>query len=212
MIIFGTKTKSLGTRPVALACDACGSGPQVLVGQQRYFHLYWLPTLPLGKSAVAICGHCKRATASGDLALRLEIDGYRRDLRTPWTMFLGLLLIAGLVAVFVARKNWQRQQTTTLLEDPRAGDVYVVQFPTSDDGALPFTYMRVTSVDGDVLTMQPARYRYRRAEQITDHETESEVGYADSSFRLRRTQVLKDRVEAVYRHGAAAPVAGAAAG
>jgi hypothetical protein len=65
MIIFGTGRKVIGGSQQRLPhpCPSCGQSAMVQVVSQSYFHLFFIPTLPTGRSASAHCQHCQRATA-----------------------------------------------------------------------------------------------------------------------------------------------------
>ena len=60
MIVYGIKTKTLSSTPVECNCEHCNHSQQLVHVSQRYFHIFWIPVLPLGKKSLIECQHCKK--------------------------------------------------------------------------------------------------------------------------------------------------------
>ncbi|WP_343306083.1 zinc-ribbon domain-containing protein [Chitinophaga niabensis] len=58
-IILGTKQIPIDTENLLLNCPSCNSHQfsDILVSSQ-YFHLYYLPVIPIDKDAYSICNKC----------------------------------------------------------------------------------------------------------------------------------------------------------
>jgi hypothetical protein len=52
MIIWGWKTKNISEDVTNLDCSHCGDQGLILVTFQRFFDLFFIPTIPLSKSTV----------------------------------------------------------------------------------------------------------------------------------------------------------------
>jgi hypothetical protein len=105
MIIFGWRSKVVpGVQVVGASCPCCGGTTHHGFGAFRYFHLYWIPTVPFGKKVGLQCAHCRherwldaRQEPAAHKQLRAELFPARRVAR----YFAGAYILAGL-AVFGA--------------------------------------------------------------------------------------------------------------
>lgn len=100
MILFGIRERTLeGPTHEGLACSRCRSTRFETYGRQRYFHLYWVPTLQLSRSLVAACTHCGHVISSETLPAHL-VNQAAPAIFTPGrqlSRFTGLAITAGLV-------------------------------------------------------------------------------------------------------------------
>jgi hypothetical protein len=102
MIIFGFRSKPLGAvaERIDATCDHCGHSRLAALVFQRYFHVYWIPVLPTGKSVFFECAHCKRVIEDGarEPTLARAAEKARGAAATPFLMYTGA---AVLVAIFM---------------------------------------------------------------------------------------------------------------
>jgi hypothetical protein len=61
MIIFGSGSKRVSGSEQRLPhyCPRCGQQALSQVDVQRYFHLFFIPTLPMARTSVTVCAHCR---------------------------------------------------------------------------------------------------------------------------------------------------------
>lgn len=105
MIIFGTRSTSIGEAQAKSKCSHCQSENTVWIYIYRhYFHIFWIPTFPLWSSVASHCTHCKQVlTKNGfDLNLKSAHNNAKLNAKTPlWTfsLLIGLavLIILGII-------------------------------------------------------------------------------------------------------------------
>jgi hypothetical protein len=110
MIIFGSGRKAISgsTRAVPHPCPSCG---QMALGQtvfQRYFHLFFIPTFPLGKDCVGHCGHCRRT-------MPMPVP----PTSTPIWSFAGAGVLAVIFGLGVVSSAMQKASTKTAAAAPQ---------------------------------------------------------------------------------------------
>jgi hypothetical protein len=60
MIIFGLRESHVAAGPMqGASCPTCEQKALVGLTRYPYFHLYWLPLVPLPSTALAVCAHCR---------------------------------------------------------------------------------------------------------------------------------------------------------
>ncbi len=115
-IFFGTGRNYLKTITVAATCPRClTTGPHTVGLYGSYAHICWIPTFPLSKQGVVVCGHCMATYDNHNAppALRKQLSGHLNALHapTPGYYWLGsgllvtlLLFCVGLVFLNPANK------------------------------------------------------------------------------------------------------------
>ena len=108
MIIFGTRSTTIGTEPSKTKCRNCETENSTwIVMFQDYFHIFWIPTFPLWKSAVSSCTHCKQALTHKEFNAN-EKSAYEKiklNAKTPiwmYSLLIGAVTFIAL-AVLVAK-------------------------------------------------------------------------------------------------------------
>ena len=114
MIIFGSGRKVISgsMRAVPQPCPSCG---QMAMGQtviQRYFHLFFIPTLPMGKDCVAHCGHCGRS-----MAMPVPPTA-----STPIWSFAGAGILAVIFGISIVSSAMQKASTRTADAAPQVNN------------------------------------------------------------------------------------------
>lgn len=104
MIFFGTGGGLAGTAPLPhVSCVNCGQ-PNTLdaLFYSRYFHLYWIPTFPVGMKGMTACEFCKQALEEKDLpgAYQPAYQQAKSQVKTPVRHFAGLIIV-GLLLVAI---------------------------------------------------------------------------------------------------------------
>jgi hypothetical protein len=102
MILFGIRERTLrGPAYDGMACPQCSSSRFDTHGRQRYFHLYWVPTIPLSRSLVAECARCGHTLPGDGLPAHL-VNHARPRIFTPartLSRFVGLAIAGGLAVL-----------------------------------------------------------------------------------------------------------------
>lgn len=117
MIVFGSRASNIGQIDVPSSkCDYCqNESTQRISVFGKYAHVFWIPTFPIGKKAVAECTHCKRTIEQKEFSSKLSqrYEQNKSNIKTPLWHWSGSILVAGfiaLIAIIVATNE----------EDPRS--------------------------------------------------------------------------------------------
>ncbi len=134
-----------GARP-DLECEYCRSiGTLDLHVQCEYFHIYWIPFFPVGKSGGSVCRHCKQALLQHELPARSRevLLKLKSETRRPIFHFFGAAVVAFLIVLAIvlpenldvssSPKNTERLETLESQSD--ASDL---NSPQSNQSANPF--------------------------------------------------------------------------
>lgn len=189
MIIFGTRASSYKSySDTAYDCDHCGSKASVdLTFATRYFHIFWVPVFPIGKTGMSQCRHCKRALYRSQMPPQLQ-SGYndaRRRVKTPAKYFAGLIL-AGLFFTFACYAAFtSRRNSQAWIQTPKVGDVYEV------NDAEGYTLYKVTRVTSDSLTLIPHEYIVEKSSQLRKLKRSNPDDYDETAVFTLSTQTLR---------------------
>jgi len=119
---------------------------------QKYFHLYWVPMIPLKKKTEVRCKNCGHTyegkELTKDITVKLNRVKERYPIRTPLWAFSGLIILT----LFFCWAFWQsgRHDVTEAdyIKDPKKGDVYFMESKPSEY-TTEYTTMRIDKVDKD---------------------------------------------------------------
>ncbi|RPD40728.1 zinc-ribbon domain-containing protein [Chitinophaga barathri] len=178
MIIYGWKTTPLGYEDLGAKCSSCGTmmSVQVFV-YQKYAHIFWIPSFPIGKTGASNCSHCKQTLAPKEMPaeLKLSYDGLKSRSKTPVWTFSGLIIFSLLViwGVFAAKQS--SAANAKMILAPQAGDIYEVK-----EGPSSYTLYKVASVQGDSVYILHNMYESNKRSGLSDlmkkeFDTEPEV-------------------------------------
>jgi hypothetical protein len=208
MIIYGWRTKPLGSEPLAHVCSACGGDSLKLHVFHRYAHVYWIPLIPLGKIAVLECPSCgkvfeKKTWTPED---RSAAQGPLRKFRVPLTDFAGLAAILALVAFGIVHDRQEMSHTQSLHHAPAKGDYVVLRAPANDDH--PYRIVRVHTVAGEKIEVSAAQFAYKSVDGARKHLDSGKLQDADFAGRpkeLSRSQYDGLDVRYIERRPASGP-------
>ncbi|QBZ98488.1 hypothetical protein GS03_01996 [Flavobacterium sangjuense] len=128
-------------------CDYCEEESDMEYNfLQKYFHLYFIPVIPLKKKTTVGCENCgylyedKEFTKAIDTKLNRVKDRY--PIRTPIWAFSGLIIIT----LFFCWAFWQSGRHDVVegdyINNPKKGDVYFLNFTSGN-----YTTLRIDKVD-----------------------------------------------------------------
>ena len=195
MIFYGTKATPIGVHKAErLKCQNCGEENTLQFEvYARYFHLYWIPTFPLGKVAISSCQHCKHALDhkqfKADQQYQYAYERIKSKTSTPKWHFAGLLILGLLLTWAVVSGIQSGEQQDSYIAQPQAGDVYDVK---SEDGY--YSTLRVSAVQGDTITVHVNEYAVNKASAT--HTIDKAENYGEEFMKLTRTEIAD-----MYRKG-----------
>jgi hypothetical protein len=205
MIVYGTRGRVVsGPMKNDAACPQCGKSPLRTAGVIRYFHVFWIPLFPYKRIEVLECPACNAARLGPDVPepARSEI---RRTLLggaklTP--LFVGLILLAGLVGMGAVGSRQRAEREAAWLATPAIHDHYVVKLPEvfpKADRAYPYGVLEVTAVADGAVTVRVPNYAYDRASGADKAVSSGAIRKADyfadetAEFQFAELQGLKEK-------------------
>lgn len=187
MIIFGLRSgNAKQVTQGSSDCTHCGTPQSVQFHfHVRYFHIFWIPLIPLYKTGVSQCGHCKQVLTKNELPpfLQASYAEARKKAKTPlkyysWLMIAALFFVFALFAVITENKD-----TQAWLQQPRADDVYEIR----DDGI--YTLYRVKAVKGDTVWINPHQYTAGKLSALRKLKKEYANSYEDTAIGFTKREL-----------------------
>jgi hypothetical protein len=158
MIIYGTRASHLMSVQLPNeTCPNCNTkGSMVMSVYNRYAHIFWLPTFPVGRKGGSQCANCQQVLEPKQMPtfLKLQYDQLLAQTKIPIWSWSGLALIVGLIAFGSYSSSVNAENEKKYVEAPKVGDVYRVK---TDDGA--FSLMKVAEVTPDSLLILFNQYQ-----------------------------------------------------
>lgn len=156
MFFFGTKTKSIRKGTVTnVWCDYCDTeGPMGYDFRQKYFHLYFIPFIPLKRKVEVCCESChmvfEEKDQSSDIEKKLNRVKDRHPIRTPVWSFSGIILLGILTTWAFWQSGRHDVVEADYIKNPKKGDVYFIESESNPKNYTTIhTTWRVDKVDED---------------------------------------------------------------
>ena len=85
IFFYGTRATKVKQRKLhKTTCPYCSTADSFIVRTySKYFHFFWIPILPLFKTNVAECTHCKKSYALGEFTAEMQRSLAREDQTNP---------------------------------------------------------------------------------------------------------------------------------
>lgn len=115
----------------------------------KYFAIYLIPVLPLGKRFTAQCANCEYTyTLSKNLpsALKKEIHRLKRYATTPIWLYAFPIIIGLLMPLAIYRSNIHENKEEKWLKQPMVGDIYFYKL-----GSHQYTSYKVARIKEDSI-------------------------------------------------------------
>ncbi|MEI6221913.1 MAG: hypothetical protein WCP97_04035 [bacterium] len=162
---FGIKTKTLGTKDMLeYQCPSCKQFGLRSTIKQSYFHILFIPTFPLPKTAFVECLNCHQPLNEDALPDhdRAKVKKDKKAIRAPLYFFSGLLVGTLFLIVSTLYGNYVTNQdsknTTAFLQQPMQNDLYV--FLVEEEG-YPYALYQLLNRDGEELLLQAGNVSYK---------------------------------------------------
>ncbi|MGS2740052.1 hypothetical protein [Sinomicrobium sp. M5D2P17] len=100
--IRSTHLQTLSSSHRGLQCRHCKTEGSTFVNVfGRYFHFFWIPLFPVGKTGVAESRHCQYAWRKREFSpqLKTEYKRLKENAKTPVWHFIGLILMVVLIVL-----------------------------------------------------------------------------------------------------------------
>lgn len=186
MFIFGTRTSKGKRVKTSAGCPSCGDKNSfTVISRYEYFHIWWIPFLPVSKAVSADCGACGRKFYIYKKDLNEEI---KSQLKTPVWQFTGLVitlvLCTWLILWLKAGRDDQKDIARDFIENPMVNDLYEVK-----SGYDEYTLMKIAAIQGDSVFLRSNEYTVKSESAIKDLKTNYK-----NSFTLETTLYTKDQL------------------
>jgi zinc-ribbon family len=190
MIIFGIKASSLFTHKIASeSCTHCGTHDSVNVNVfQRYFHVFWIPFFPIGKTSVTQCDHCRHALRQHEMPASLQnyCKSASAKVKTHIWSFSGLFLFGVLLTCVIISNQQDSRENAAYISAPAQGDIYELK-----EGEHAFTLLKVENVVKDTVFIHYHQYQVTKSTGLIDLKADKGLEYNPLLVSFSK-QALKD--------------------
>ncbi|MCU4157290.1 zinc-ribbon domain-containing protein [Carboxylicivirga sp. A043] len=193
MVIYGWRTSHIKTEGNnQISCPHCGEKGGIYNSVYgRYVHIFWIPTLSIGKTGAAQCSHCKKVYKPKEMNddLKRSYKTLKSDTRIPFWHFSGVAIIAIIIALFTINDKAEAQNELEYLDNPMIGDVYEYKADKNE-----FSTLKVVEVDEDSVYFVYNNYNYSQKSGI-------EAIDVDSCYSNEAYMVSREELKAMYNDG-----------
>lgn len=165
MIVYGTSTRKIGKSKVDAECHNCKSPDMFLVGLQRTFDLFWIPTIPLNKST---CIECNSCSSSYEVEAYINyIPSENTVFKTPLRFFAGLVIIAIIIVAANLGDKHADTEKQVFRDNPVAGTYFT--YVTENDAYkdVPYSFAKIEKIQDDKIYIRFASYVYSKSSQAS---------------------------------------------
>ena len=187
MIVYGIKTKVLLNETLIDACPNCGTSNTVnLHVFQKYAHLFFIPFLPAGKTAVTQCSHCNQVLKEKQMpeSFKLAYSNLKSNSKTPIWMYSGIALVAVLIAFGVYTDKKKDEKNAILILAPQRGDVYEIKTKESQ-----YTIYKVENVQGDSVFIRTNNFEATKQSGITAIRSKGDNAYSEEQYGFSKSEL-----------------------
>lgn len=132
----------------ACTCSKCRKRAIEFTIWRKYFQLYWIPFMPLGKMEIeAWCIYCNQKFPEN-----IRFKQHLASVKTPWYLYLGLIVTALFFVGMIMKRTDAKNNIETYINAPEIGDVYLVRNPIGQDTI--YQFFRLADIDstGDSIS------------------------------------------------------------
>ncbi|HAD12944.1 MAG TPA: hypothetical protein DCF33_10975 [Saprospirales bacterium] len=188
MIFFGKKASVIKQEHIfGLSCPSCQTNNSIhgaVVG--NYGHLYWIPTIPMGRTVVAQCEHCRKTFEEKDMPsqMRDAIRPMMDEAKTPLKHFSGLFVIGGLFMLGIYASINSDRDNLAFINNPAVGDVYEIKEDIKE-----YTTQKVIAVTADSVFCAENQYSVNKSRGLSD--IDKETNYVNTGIGYSREDLTK---------------------
>lgn len=147
MIFYGTKGAHIQSKNVPnLKCNHCENQTTHTISiYGRYFYIYWIPVIPIGKKGFSECNHCKATYEPSQMSesVKRAYQNLKKETKTPLTHWSGLLIIACLIGFAIYSAQQHKKDMVTYIESPQINDI--IEYKSSNKAYSTLKVTRTTS-------------------------------------------------------------------
>ncbi len=157
-MIYGWNERKIHLEKINGVCANCSENNMIAQVNQRYAHLIFIPTIPLGKATYAVCQSCGHSESKSGLPENIQSQLVRAKENSPfaWWSSIGLggiLLIAGVMGLQTKKLKGQH---ANYMEDIQVSDFYV--FKDMETAKQDYYFGQVLGLEGDSVILRFSDY------------------------------------------------------
>ena len=200
LFFFGIKNTGVKSGVVESTCESCNQSKHFVHIFQKYFHIFWIPTFPLGKQSALVCAHCLKATVEKEMSTQQKhiTRPTRKAANTPAYTFAGLILLACLIGWGKYTNNQEMGRTQTFVAAPVVNDLAVIKSNKNE-----YLILKLVSVEGDTLKFVPGNYAYKSSfsakREIQKKGVEESDYFSDKPLEMSKMKYKELKVDFVQR-------------
>lgn len=199
MILYGRRGENAVTGQVPGLCGNCEKNVEFSYAiSNNYFHLFFIPTFPIGKSVGLVCPVCKTVSRDSEInaPFRNELKAQNKEkIKVPFYHFAGLGLIVFFVFYCIYNSKAEAKLTREYLNSPKAGDLYELKLKERS-----YTVYRLKTANKDTLRFIPNRYETTSAAGLIDLEYKDST-FDQSNFNLPDMVILREKAKEMLNNG-----------
>ncbi len=152
MVFFGLRSKKIKSgQLINLNCSYCEENTTMTYSVfAKYFHLYWIPFVPIKRKTVVECNSCYITYEYKELLenMKMKVDREREKYgaKIPLWMYSGLMLLFVLVSWAFYQSGKYDIKEMDYKMNPKKGDIYFLNYTPSN-----YTTLRIDKVDKDSI-------------------------------------------------------------
>ncbi|SFD12425.1 zinc-ribbon family protein [Chitinophaga sp. CF118] len=128
-------------------CQNCNHSDLDVHVYREYFHLLFLPIIPVGAKEVKIrCNNCEQLKWIASLEKH-----YEKTSRTPFYLYTGLGILIGLILFAFIAGLQGKKENILFVENPHVGDVYTIKHEKKDSTS--YYFFRIAQIEGDSVSV-----------------------------------------------------------
>ncbi len=201
MIIYGIRSKQVVRETLIDKCPNCSTPYSVDLNiVQRYFHVFWIPFFPVGKSAASQCNYCKQVLKKNEMpaAFLASYQNLKSNAKTPIWMFSGIALLTILVATLIIGIRNDHERNKKYITNPKPGDVLEIRLNYGH-----YTLYKIDKVTQDSVYVLISAYESNKISGLRKVKQKGKSAYSEELTGLSRNDLKsmldKDEIIGVER-------------
>jgi hypothetical protein len=199
MIIWSISTRLMGSESTKLKCSHCHHEGLLLEKYQRFFKLFYVPTIALQKDSALICEACGTQYSAELLTSSPKaIINPKTTSKTPWWGFIGLYIILGFIGIGIWTSHVEDQKKAIYLADLHANDVLVIKDKT--EKTVPYYFIKITDISDKKVSLIAGKYNYSRTSDAQDNARKASApDFVDGYYEMSLDELKENDIQAIYR-------------
>lgn len=193
MIIFGSKATQVASETINEKCASCGTPNSIqMTVFQKYAHVFWIPSFPMGKTSITQCSHCKQVLEKKEFSrnLHTNYEILKSKSKTPIWTFSGIAIFTAFIiwGGFISKQK--EELNANLILTPQKGDIYEVKLDRRQ-----YTLYKVEKVSGDTVFILFHEYETNKKSGLRGLKNKGDAGFIEEEPLLILKKDLKNMLE-----------------